>query len=121
VRQNKSKGIIELIEAEIEENYSENISLKNLAEKYYFNSAYLGQLFKKQYGCSFKEYLNNIRIRKAAELMLHTDKKVYEIAVETGYKNLEYFINKFEEVYGVTPTALAILQIFCNRTDDRWS
>jgi len=104
VRQNKSKGIIELIEAEIEDNYADNISLKYFAEKYYFNSAYLGQLFKKQYGCSFKEYLNNIRIRKAAEMILHTDKKIYEVAVEAGYKNLEYFINKFEEVYGTTPT-----------------
>jgi two-component system response regulator YesN len=104
MRQDKSKGIINLIEAEIEDNYADNISLKYLAEKYYFNSAYLGQLFKKQYGCSFKEYLNNIRIRKAAEMILHTDKKVYEVAVEAGYKNLEYFINKFEEVYGVTPT-----------------
>jgi two-component system response regulator YesN len=37
-------------------------------------------------------------------MMLHTDKKVYEIAVDTGYKNLEYFITRFEEVYGVTPT-----------------
>jgi len=104
VRQNKSKGIIELIEAEIEDNYADNISLKYFAEKYYFNSAYLGQLFKKQYGCSFKEYLNNKRIRKAAEMILHTDKKIYEVAVESGYKNLEYFINKFEEVYGTTPT-----------------
>lgn len=104
VRQNKSKGIIELIEAEIENNYPDNISLKQLAEKYYFNSAYLGQLFKKRYGCSFKDYLNNLRIRKAAEMLLHTDKKIYEVAVETGYKNMEYFVNRFEEVYGTTPT-----------------
>ena len=105
VRQENSKSIMDLIETEIENNYSDNISLKYLAEKYYFNSAYLGQLFKKQYGCSFKEYLNGIRMRKAAEMLLHTDKKIYEVASQTGYKNLEYFINKFEEAYGVTPTA----------------
>jgi two-component system response regulator YesN len=104
LRQNTAKGTIKLIEAEIEENYAENLSLKYLGEKYYINSAYLGQLFKKQYGCSFKDYLNDVRTRKAAEMVLRTDKKVYEIAAEVGYKNLEYFINKFEELYGMTPT-----------------
>jgi len=104
LRQNSAKGTIDLIETEIEESYMENISLKLLGEKYYINSAYLGQVFKKQYGCAFKDYLNNIRIRKAAEMILYTDKKIYEIAVDVGYKNQEYFINKFEEVYGATPT-----------------
>lgn len=104
LRQNTAKGMIGQIEDDIEENYAENISLKSLGEKYCINSAYLGQIFKKQYGCAFKDYLNNVRIRKAAQMMLRTDKKVYEIAGDTGYKNLEYFINRFEEVYGVTPS-----------------
>jgi two-component system response regulator YesN len=104
LRQNTAKGTIQLMEAEIEEKYAENISLKYLGEKYYINSAYLGQVFKKQYGCSFKDYLNKVRIRKAAEMILRTDMKVYEVATEVGYKNIEYFVNKFEEVYEVTPT-----------------
>lgn len=104
LRQNTAKGTINLIETDIEDNYFENISLKSFGEKYYLNSAYLGQLFKKQFGCSFKDYLNNVRVRKAAEMIMNTDKKIYEIAGDVGYKNLEYFINKFEEVYGVTPT-----------------
>ncbi len=104
LRQNMARGTIDRIENDIEENYSENISLKSLGEKYYINSAYLGQVFKKCYGCAFKDYLNNVRIRRAAEMILNTDKKVYEIAIEVGYRNQEYFINKFVEVYGATPT-----------------
>ncbi len=104
LRQNTAKGTINQIEAEIENHYSENISLKYLGEKYYINSAYLGQLFKKNYGCCFKDYLNGIRMRKAAETMLRTNKKIYEIAEEVGYKNIEYFINKFEDIYGMTPS-----------------
>lgn len=103
LRCNCAKGTINLIEAEIEKNFADNISLKTLGEKYYTNSAYLGQLFKKQFGCSFKDYLNNVRIRNAAEMILNTDKKIYEIAVDVGYKSRDYFINKFEEVYGITP------------------
>lgn len=104
LRQNTAKGMMHMIEAEIEEKYAENISLKYLGEKYFINSAYLGQVFKKQYGCSFKDYLNKVRIRKAAQMMLRTNMKVYEIALEVGYKNIEYFVNKFEEVYEMTPT-----------------
>jgi two-component system, response regulator YesN len=104
LRQNTGKGTMNCIEAEIEKNYADNLSLKSLGEKYYVNSAYLGQIFKKKYGCNFKDYLNNIRIRKAAEIMMSTDKKLYEIAGDVGYKNLEYFINKFEEIYGMTPS-----------------
>lgn len=104
LRQNNAKGILMLLESEIEEHYADNISLKSLGEKYYVNSAYLGQVFRKQFGSSFKDYLNGIRIRKAAELLLRTDHKVYEIAEEVGYKNMDYFINKFESVYGQTPT-----------------
>jgi two-component system response regulator YesN len=104
IRQNSTTGTMNLIEAHIKENYAENLSLKALGEKYCVNSVYLGQLFKKQYGCSFKDYLNNVRIRKAAEMLLHTDKKVYEVAFDTGYKDQEYFVIRFEEIYGATPT-----------------
>ncbi len=104
LRHNTAKGTMNRIEAEIEYNYADNLSLKSLGEKYYINSAYLGQMFKKNYGCNFKDYLNNVRIRKAAETMLRTDKKIYEIAGDVGYKNLEYFINKFEDIYGMTPS-----------------
>ena len=104
LRQNNSRGIIMQVEAEIEEHYAENLSLKSLGEKYYVNSAYLGQLFRKQFGSTFKDYLNGVRVRKAAELLIKTDSKVYEIAEEVGYKNMDYFINKFETIYGETPS-----------------
>ena len=45
------------VEQEIAENYMQNISLKSLSEKYFINSAYLGQLFRKKHKCTFKEYL----------------------------------------------------------------
>ncbi|MBQ1668473.1 MAG: AraC family transcriptional regulator, partial [Prevotella sp.] len=42
---------------EIRENFAENISLKDLGDKYHINSSYLGQIFRKKYGMSFKNYL----------------------------------------------------------------
>lgn len=104
LRGNQSKGgVLGQIETDLRENFRENLTLKDLSKKYYVNAAYLGQIFKKQYGESFKDYLNRIRIEEAAELLLKTDKKVYEIAEEVGYRDLDYFINKFIGMKGCTP------------------
>jgi len=103
LRKNASRGIIGNIVKDIENSYMDNLSLKEFGEKYFINSAYLGQLFKKKFGQSFKEYLNNYRIEKACELLIKTDKKVYMVAEEVGYHNIDYFINKFVIAKGKTP------------------
>ena len=104
LRKNVSCSVLVKIEDEIKKNYSSNLTLKDLSEKYYVNSAYLGQLFRKKCGCSFKDYLNRTRIEAAAKLLRKTDMKVYEIAESVGYKDADYFVNKFIEAKGCTPT-----------------
>lgn len=104
LRKNVSRGVLGDVEEEIKKNFASNLTLKDLSEKYYVNSAYLGQLFRKKYGCSFKDYLNRRRIEEAAKLLRKTDMKVYEIAEAVGYKDSDYFVNKFIEAMGCTPT-----------------
>ena len=103
LRKNVSRGVIGMVEKEVRDNYATNITLKSLSEKYYVNSAYLGQLFRKKYGQSFKDYLNNYRMEQAAELLLRTDKKIIQIAEEVGYHDMDYFVNRFIQVKGCTP------------------
>lgn len=103
LRQNSFQGILSQIDKEISENYMEKLSLKYLSEKYYINSAYLGQIFKKQYNIAFKDYLNAYRIEKASELLKKSDEKIYKIAEKVGYNNTDYFINKFVQLKGKTP------------------
>ena len=103
LRQTNSHGVLKEVEREIEMHYMQNLSLKSLSEKYYINSAYLGQIFKKNHGISFKDYLNNYRIEKAGELLIRTNDKVCNIAQIVGYNNLDYFINKFVRLKGKTP------------------
>lgn len=105
LRKNMSGGILAKIEKEVEENYARPLTLKDLGKKYYVNSAYLGQVFRKQYKMSFKDYLNQYRIEKAANLLSWTDQKVYAIAEQVGYHDLDYFINKFIMLKGCTPTS----------------
>lgn len=104
LRKSISRGILAEIEAEIKEHYSENISLKYLGDKYHINSSYLGQVFKKKYDMSFKNYLTNYRIKEAAKMIITTDKKINQIAEEVGYKDCDYFIRKFIEIKGCTPS-----------------
>lgn len=91
------------IEREVQEHYAQNLTLKELGEKYYVNSAYLGQLFRKKYGQSFKDYLNGYRIEQAADRLLRTNEKIYEIAEAVGYHDMDYFVNRFIAAKGCTP------------------
>lgn len=98
-----SSMILTKVVKEIDERYAENITLKDLGKKYFINSVYLGQIFKKEIGKSFKEYLNIIRIEKAADFLVETDERVYAIAEMVGYQKVDYFISKFVSIKGTTP------------------
>ncbi len=103
--QEDSRGILVSVEREIRLNYSENLTLKEIGQKYYINSAYLGQLFKKKYGLSFKEYLNQYRIEQAARFLVTTNEKIYNIARKVGYQNMDYFLERFITAKGCTPSS----------------
>ncbi len=99
-----NSGLLLAVEKEIRENYATNITLRDLGKKFFVNSAYLGQLFQKKYGQSFKDYLTEYRIERAQELLTTTDMRIAEISEKIGYKDSDYFLKKFIEANGVTPS-----------------
>ncbi|MBD8069067.1 response regulator transcription factor [Bacillus sp. PS06] len=103
-RKENSKGDIYKVKAYIEANYRENISLKSIANTFFMNPVYMGQLFKKTYGMYFKEYVLNLRLTEARKLLRQTNKRVYEIAEEVGFGSTDYFVTQFEKMEGTTPT-----------------
>ncbi|NLG03237.1 MAG: response regulator [Clostridia bacterium] len=103
VRKNVSRGVLLEIEKEIKEHFADNLTLRELSKKYFINSSYLGQLFRKKYGQSFKDYLCNYRINEAAQYLLKTDDKISRIAEQVGYHDTDYFISRFIEQKGCTP------------------
>ena len=104
LRKNVSGSILDDIESEVKKNYMNNISLRELSKKLYINSSYLGQIFKKKYGMSFKDYLTVYRINEAALLLVESDEKITKIAEMVGYKDSDYFVRKFIEIKGCTPS-----------------
>lgn len=104
LRENISGGVVLEIEKEIRDNYMENITLRDLGKKYFVNSSYLGQIFQKKYNKSFKDYLTEYRIEMAKQKLLNTDMRITEIAESVGYKDSDYFLKKFIEANGCTPS-----------------
>lgn len=87
----------------INENFSQNISLQDAAEKVFFNPAYCSRFFKEQTGENFSDYLLKVRMQHAARL-LHENKKINDISKECGYQNSGYFTRVFKEYYKCTPS-----------------
>jgi two-component system response regulator YesN len=83
--------------------YKEPLTIKNIAEKFYLNPTYIGRVFSKAKGITIKQYLNDFRINEAKKLLLNTNKMIYEIASEVGFRESKYFISKFINSEGVSP------------------
>ncbi|NJD01264.1 MAG: helix-turn-helix transcriptional regulator [Ruminiclostridium sp.] len=87
----------------INEHYSEDIYLDLLSKKLNITSSYLSKYFKIKTGVNFIDYLNNVRLDKAKEMLLNTNKRVEYIAEKTGYRNPNSFIRSFKKSIGITP------------------
>lgn len=88
----------------IRNHYNEDISLEMIAGKVFVNPAYFSQLFKKEMGCGFNDYLNNLRIENAKILLKQPFLKVNEVADMVGYNSIAYFNRIFKKYIGVTPS-----------------
>ncbi|WP_438717655.1 response regulator [Enterococcus sp. AZ109] len=87
----------------VRKDYSQDLNLKLVADELHLNAVYLGQLFKKEMHSSFAQYLNQVRIKKAQQLLLYSNQNINEIADETGYNNTNYFSKMFKKLNGITP------------------
>lgn len=90
----------------VKDKYYKELSLKTLSYQYNINSSYLGQVFSKETGISFSEYLNKTKNMKAKDLILNTNMKINDIAKAVGYIDTSYFYRKFKKYYGVCPSTL---------------
>lgn len=88
----------------ISKNYMEEITLNDLAERFYISANYLGTLFKKNMGSSIKEYQTMIRLEQADVLIGSGKFKLYQVAEMVGYPNYEYFRKIYGKYRGRNPS-----------------
>ena len=87
----------------INSHYTEQLTLKDIAQLHNISCEHLSRIFKKRLGLTFKEYLYSIRLTHACRLLIHTTKGTLEIALEAGFPDLRSFGRQFDRVYHMTP------------------
>ena len=87
----------------IRTNCSEQLTLNELAKKYSFSKEYFSTIFKETTGFGFNEYLNQMRVSKAIELLNSTSLSITEISVECGFNDSNYFATVFNKIVGTSP------------------
>lgn len=87
----------------IRHNYTNNITLDSLSQLFGYNRSYLSKILAAKTGQSFPSYLDHLRIERAKELLLSSNTKVYSIAQQVGYSNVDYFHIKFRKIVGQSP------------------
>ncbi|WP_240418988.1 response regulator [Paenibacillus periandrae] len=99
----KKKDIITEVKEYISTHYNEPITLADLAARFFISPYYLSQFFKQKTGDTYMNFLTQIRIGKAKELLEKTDLKVYEICQMVGYSDSQHFARLFEKLTGCKP------------------
>lgn len=96
----------------ITKNYSDpGLCQNQIADSLKTSSRQLARIFKSTTGMSIPDYISDVRLRKAEELLMHSQINVYEIISKIGFDNESYFYRMFKRKYGYTPKEYALLKI----------
>ena len=94
---------IDQIKRYMQAHVDSDYSLIDVAEYMQMNPAYLSRYFKEKTHETFMEYDKKLKMDRAAQLLLSTNMKTYEIANQLGYKSVQHFSRIFKEYYNYTP------------------
>lgn len=103
-RKKNSKSYLYEVKTYIENNYTRELSVAQLAEMVFMEAGYLGDAFNKQFGYSISEFQHRLRIEKATDLIETTDLKLSEISATVGYNNYNNFFSHFVRITEKKPT-----------------
>ncbi|MDU0200634.1 response regulator [Paenibacillus sp. MAH-36] len=102
----KHKMAIDFIKQYVRENYANDITIAELADKVYISRNYLSQIFKNATGETINNYIISVKMEEAKRLILERKYRIYEVANKVGYNNIPYFSTTFRKHFGITPAEL---------------
>ena len=88
----------------VENNYTFDISMQEVAEDMGYSDAYFSKLFKQYFNQNFTAYLTQYRIKKAKELLTDTNNSIKDISRMVGYEDSNYFAKIFKRMVGEIPS-----------------
>ena len=103
-RSYSNESVVKNIKSYIDEHYKEELSLNIFSDMTKFAPTYISAMFKKVEGEGIREYIKTVRMKKAAELLVTTDKSINYIAIEIGYENARSFQRLFKSYFGTSPS-----------------
>ncbi len=89
--------------AYIQAHYLEAVTLQQVADHVHVSKNYFSILFKKIMGQNFIDYLIDLRIQKAQEMLAQSELRVYEVAEQAGFNDVKYFSKLFKKMTGLSP------------------
>lgn len=99
-----SRERVNIILRYINNHYAEKIQLDDLVDQVHINKYYICRIFQKCTGMTFLDYINEVRVQKAVEMLLTTNESVTAIAFATGFHDINYFSRVFKQIMKVSPT-----------------
>lgn len=106
IQANESNSLINSIILDIRQNYSSPITLDSVSEKYGYSPNYISKMIKNATGMTFKNYVNDIKLKTAYNLIFYSDTPFKKIACDVGYENYVSFHNIFMKKFNISPSQL---------------
>ncbi len=99
----KTRDLPETVLSYLSEHYRERITLERLCGEFLCSRTHLLSSFKKKYGCSVSDKLNELRLAEAEKLITGTNRPVKSIAFDCGFRDAGYFSKVYRKAFGLTP------------------
>lgn len=110
IRHYRKLNRLSTITGYIRENYTKELSLEMVADRFGYSPSYLSRMFRKYAQTNYKTYLQNVRIEYGFQELANTDHTIGEIALNNGFPNQKAFTREFKKKYGILPSEYRIGQ-----------
>lgn len=100
--------MIKKIKDYIDKNFAEDLSLNFFSSKFFIAPSYISTLFKNTCGVCLSDYIFDVRMEHAREMLENKAAKIDDVAIKCGFNNTSYFITRFKAKYGVSPNKYRI-------------
>lgn len=102
-QQTNHSMIVDKLISIVQTRYMEDLTIKQIAEEVLYSPNYLSMIFKRECGMGFYDYLVSVRMKRAKQMLLEENVKIYQVANAVGYEDTVAFIKRFRREFGCTP------------------